>query len=225
MTETEAVAGETVPCPDEISTSGPTSSAEISEADSDDPAVDSDDPAVDSDEPAGNSGAERTARETVYRLLAIRARSRAELLRALLRGGVDPETAELVLDKFAAAGLVDDAAFAAEWVRGRHRHGGLGRGAIREELREKGIDEETAAEALHEVDTDAEVERARELVRRKARGMTGVESRAKMRRLLGMLARKGYGQALAFRVVREELEAAEPETSFSDDESLFAPEE
>ncbi|SFE05460.1 regulatory protein [Actinopolyspora alba] len=218
MAETESVADGTAPRPDEMSTSDPSSSAEISEA------APGDTPA-DSGDTTGKSADERTARDTVYRLLAIRARSRAELLRALLRGGVAPETAEEVLDKFVAAGLVDDAAFAAEWVRGRHRQRGLGRGALREELREKGIEEETAAEALHEVDTDSEVERARELVRRKSRGMSGVEPRARMRRLLGMLARKGYGQALAFRVVREELEATEAGSSLSDDEPWFEPEE
>ncbi|GAB3550374.1 regulatory protein [Actinopolyspora lacussalsi] len=218
MAETESVADDTAPRPEEVSTSDPTSSAEIPEAVPGDTAADSGDT-------AGKSADERTARETVYRLLAVRARSRAELLRALLRGGVAPETAEDVLDKFVAAGLVDDAAFAAEWVRGRHRQRGLGRGALREELRDKGIEEETAAEALHEVDTDSEVERARELVRRKSRGMSGVEPRARMRRLLGMLARKGYGQALAFRVVREEMEAIEAGESVSDDEPWFEPDD
>ncbi|MGJ7904913.1 regulatory protein RecX [Actinopolyspora sp. H202] len=225
MTETESAADETVPPADGASSPVARSAAEISEVAPDDTAAAPEGTAADSDDTTGEPGDERTARETVYRLLAIRARSRAELLRALLRGGVAPETAEAVLDKFVAAGLVDDAAFAADWVRGRHRQRGLGRGALREELREKGIDEETAAEALHEVDTDAEVERARELVRRKSRGMTGVEPRARMRRLLGMLARKGYGQALAFRVVREELEAADSEMSTPDDELWLEPED
>ncbi|SDP53410.1 regulatory protein [Actinopolyspora xinjiangensis] len=168
---------------------------------------------------------ERTARDTVYRLLATRARSRAELLRALRRKGVATDTAETVLDRFAAAGLVDDAAFAAEWVRGRHRQRGLGRGALREELRDKGIDEDTAAEALESVDTDAEVERARELVRRRARGMTAVDARTRTRRLLGLLARKGYGRALAFRVVREELESTGVQASAPDEELWFEPDD
>ncbi|ASU81182.1 hypothetical protein CDG81_16090 [Actinopolyspora erythraea] len=168
---------------------------------------------------------ERTARDTVYRLLATRARSRTELLRALRRKGVATGTAEIVLDRFAAAGLVDDAAFAAEWVRGRHRQRGLGRGALREELRDKGVDEDTATEALEVVDTDAEVARARELVRRRARGMTAVDARTRTRRLLGLLARKGYGRALAFRVVREELESTGVEVSAPDEELWFEPDD
>ncbi|WP_019853494.1 regulatory protein RecX [Actinopolyspora mortivallis] len=159
-------------------------------------------------EAVGTEAAERLARDTVYRLLSTRARSHAELLRALRRQGIDADTAHAVLDRFVAAGLVDDATFAAEWVRSRHRERGLGRRALEEELRGKGIDGDTVRAALDSVDTDAEVERARQLVRRRARGMTAVEPRTRARRLLAMLARKGYGQALAYRVVREELESS-----------------
>ncbi|SDQ07276.1 regulatory protein RecX [Actinopolyspora saharensis] len=162
--------------------------------------------------------AERTARETVYRLLAVRARSRVELLRALSRAGVDSDTAHSVLDKFVDAGLVDDAAFAAEWVRSRHRQRGLGRRALEEELREKGVDDDAVSAALSTLDTEDEVSRARELVRRKLAGTTVTDPKVRMRRLVGMLARKGYGEALAFRVVREELEALDEEGHFDDAE-------
>ncbi|NHD17377.1 MULTISPECIES: regulatory protein RecX [unclassified Actinopolyspora] len=162
--------------------------------------------------------AERAARETVYRLLAVRARSRVELLRALSRAGVDSDTAHSVLDKFVDAGLVDDAAFAAEWVRSRHRQRGLGRRALEEELREKGVDDDAVSAALSTLDTEDEVSRARELVRRKLAGTTVTDPKVRMRRLVGMLARKGYGEALAFRVVREELEALDEEGHFDDAE-------
>lgn len=174
-------------------------------------------------EAAGSADAEKTARETVYRLLAVRARSRVELLRALNRAGVDSDTAHSVLGKFVDAGLVDDAAFAAEWVRSRHRQRGLGRRALEEELREKGVDDDALSAALDALDTDDEVSRARELVRRKLAGATVTDPKVRMRRLVGMLARKGYGEALAFRVVREELEALDEEGGL-DDEGFVAPE-
>ncbi|MEV0083205.1 regulatory protein RecX [Saccharopolyspora sp. NPDC050642] len=149
---------------------------------------------------------EQLARDTVYRLLAARSRSRSELRKALLRKEIDEEVADAVLQKFVDAGLVDDASFAEEWVHSRQRYQGLGRKALGFELRRKGVDEHLVDAALSTVDVDAEAERARELVQRKLRAMANLDHATKMRRLVGMLARKGYSEGLAFRVVREEIE-------------------
>ncbi|MBA8825646.1 regulatory protein [Saccharopolyspora lacisalsi] len=151
---------------------------------------------------------EQFARDAVYRLLTVRARSRAELMGSLSRKGVEEEVAEAVVGKFVDAGLVDDAAFADSWVRQRHEYQGLGRKALAAELRNKGVDEEAASAALAQVASEDEAERARELVRRKLRGMTTVDSTTRTRRLVAMLARKGYSEGMAFRVVREELDAS-----------------
>ncbi len=151
---------------------------------------------------------EQYARETVYRLLTSRARSRAELREALARKEVDGEVIESVLGKFVAAGLVDDAAFAEEWVASRRRSRGLGRRALLHELRKKGIDEEIIASVLDAVDSDDEEEQARELVRRKLATSRGGDATAVTRRLVSMLARRGYTEGVALRVVREELESS-----------------
>ncbi|MGW1678959.1 regulatory protein RecX [Saccharopolyspora sp. NPDC002376] len=155
---------------------------------------------------------ESQARDIVYRLLAARARSRGELRQALLRKGIDEDIADGVLQKFVDAGLVDDAAFADEWVHARQRTQGLGRKALGFELRRKGVDEHLVEAALSTVDSDAEAERARELVQRKLRSMSSLDHTTKMRRLVGMLARKGYSEGLAFRVVREEIERSGEES-------------
>ncbi|MEU6264066.1 regulatory protein RecX [Saccharopolyspora shandongensis] len=162
---------------------------------------------------------EQLARDTVYRLLAARARSRSELRQALLRKEIDEEVADAVLQKFVDAGLVDDASFAEEWVHSRQRYQGLGRKALGFELRRKGVDAHLVEAALSTVDGDAEVERARELVQRKLRTMTNLDHAAKLRRLVGMLARKGYSEGLAFRVVREEIERSGDDAPDSDLES------
>ena len=161
---------------------------------------------------------EQRARDTVYRMLAARARSRSELREALLRKEIDEDVADAVLQKFVDAGLVDDAAFAESWVHARHRNQGLGRRALGFELRRKGVDESSVEAALSTVDGDAEEERARELVQRKLRSMGALDSTTRMRRLVGMLARKGYSEGLAFRVVREELENSGLDAD-SDDET------
>ena len=151
---------------------------------------------------------EAQARDVVYRLLAVRARSRSELRQALLRKEIDEDIADAVLQKFIDAGLVDDAEFAAAWVQERQRNQGLGRKALGYELRRKGVGEELVNDALSSVDSEAEEERARELVRRKLRTSRADDSTKLLRRMVAMLARKGYPEGLAFRVCKEELENA-----------------
>ena len=149
------------------------------------------------------------AHDACLRLLAVRARSRGELARRLHAKGCDSAVTETVLDRLAGVGLVDDVEFARSWVRQRHEHSGRGRRALGCELRDKGIDDETAAQALGQIDDEAETERARELVRSKVRRSgipaAGQEHTAAVRRLVGMLARRGFEPAAAFAVVRAEL--------------------
>lgn len=146
--------------------------------------------------------------EAVARLIALRMldsspRTRSELAAALARRGVPDEAAAAVLDRFTEVGLVDDEAFATAWVDSRHRGRGLARRALSAELRRKGIDEQVAAQALDQISTDDEEESARALVRGRAAAMRSLPTEVRTRRLVGMLARKGFGGSLAYRVVRE----------------------
>jgi regulatory protein len=161
------------------------------------------------------------AREICLRLLTERARTRQELAQALHKREVPDEAASAVLERFDEVGLIDDAAFAGQWVRSRHTGRGLARRAIAFELRRKGVADEVAQEALAEVDTDAEEQRARELVDRKLRTIpadTPERRTAAARRLVGMLARRGYPGGIAYRVVREALAA-----HGADDDELVEP--
>ncbi|MFI6100454.1 regulatory protein RecX [Lentzea sp. NPDC051213] len=160
---------------------------------------------------------QRKARDICYALLTARPRSRHELHEALLRKGISAAAADIVLGKFDRAGLIDDAQFAEMWVRSRHTYNGLGRRALAMELRRKGVADEVVAEAVAAVDGDAEEERARELVRKRLRALSGVDETTKIRRLVGALARKGYAEGLAYRVVRDELRAAGNEASALDE--------
>ncbi len=152
------------------------------------------------------------ARKILLDQLTGAARSRSELSAKLARKGVPEDLAERLLDRFQEVGLVDDAAFARAWVQSRQSGKGLARRALAEELRRKGIEDDTARSALAEVDPDDEVEAARGLVRRKLRTTAGLDRDVAVRRLTGMLARRGYPAGVCFRVVREELDAAGHET-------------
>ena len=151
---------------------------------------------------------EAVARKVLLDQLTGRARSRSELADKLARKHVPPEVADRVLDRFEEVGLVDDAAFAQEWVASRHSGRGLARRALATELRRKGVDQEVVAEAVAAVEVDDEVRAARELVRRRLPALRGHDEPTVVRRVAGMLARKGYPSAVVWRVVREEVHGA-----------------
>ena len=153
---------------------------------------------------------EAVARKILLDQLTGRARSRQELADKLAQRNVPEELAERLLDRFEEVGLVDDAAFARDWVEGRHSARGLAPRALAQELRRKGVRDDVAREALSQIGRDDQEATARELVRRKLRSLARFDDATKTRRLVGMLARKGYGQGLAWSVVRDELGAESP---------------
>jgi regulatory protein len=156
------------------------------------------------------------AKDICLSLLAARPRTRSELQKALVKKEISEEVAEQVLGRLDDVGLIDDKAFAEMYVRSRHTYQGIGKRALSMELRRKGVDTDTAAEAVSAVDEEAEEERARQLVRKRLPSMSAADHQAKIRRLVGMLARKGYAQGLAYRVVKEELANIGEETSLLD---------
>jgi regulatory protein len=159
------------------------------------------------------------AREICLRLLAIRPRTRTELASALRQRGIAVEVAAEVLDRYGEVGIIDDRAFARAWVTSRHYGRGLARKALAGELRRKGVDSEAVGEALAELGQDTEAATARELVERKLRTDRGGPPEAQFRRLVGMLARKGYPAGLAVRVVKDALSDRAAEVSGDDIEA------
>lgn len=156
------------------------------------------------------------ARQICLHQLEHAPRTRAELAAVLRRKGVEDDVAEQVLSRFAEVGMIDDALFAQMWVTSRHRGRGLASRALSQELRRKGVADEQVAEAVATLDPEVELATARALVDRRLRTTTGMPTDARVRRLAGMLARKGYPAGVAFRVVKEALaaEGEEAELAF-----------
>ncbi|MEV0946364.1 recombination regulator RecX [Rhodococcus sp. NPDC049939] len=156
--------------------------------------------------PVGGGGTETQAKDVCLRLLTDRARTRAELAACLIRKGFSVDVTERVLDRLTDVGLVNDADFALQWVHSRHTHSGKGKRALAMELRRKGIGEEDATVALAQIDVDDERQRASELVAKKLRTMSVDDRDRAVRRLVSMLARRGFSQGLSFEVVKEQLD-------------------
>jgi regulatory protein len=152
------------------------------------------------------------ARQICLNQLEHSPRTRAELATVLRRKGIPDDAAEQVLSRFTEVGMIDDALFARMWVTSRHRGKGLAGRALSQELRRKGVADDQVAEAVATLDAEQELATARALVERRLRAMAGLPTEARVRRLAGMLARKGYPAGLAYRVVKAAL-AAEGESA------------
>src|SRR3954468_20845515 len=126
---------------------------------------------------------EAVARKILLDQLTGQARSRSELGAKLAKKKVPQEIAERVLDRFEEVGLVDDAAFARDWVQSRQAGRGLARRALAVELQRKGVDPEVVSDAVATVDPGDEVEAARDLVRRKRRSLERIDRQTQVRRL------------------------------------------
>ncbi len=150
---------------------------------------------------------ESVARAIALRLLERQPRTRVELERAMARRGVPADAAAAVLDRFAEVGLVDDEAFAQAWVDSRQRGRGLARRALSTELRRRGVDEDLVRGAVSAVTPEDEEIAARALVEKKLRTMASLPREVRLRRLVAMLGRKGFGSGLAMSVVRDALAA------------------
>jgi regulatory protein len=148
---------------------------------------------------------EQVARALCLRQLEHAPRTRAELAATLSDRGVPDDVADAVLGRFSDVGLVDDALFAQMWVTSRHRGRGLAGRALTQELRRKGVEDDVVREAVGALDPEQEAATARALVDRRLRTTRGLPADARVRRLAGMLARKGYPAGLAYRVVKEAL--------------------
>ncbi|MFJ6570528.1 recombination regulator RecX [Streptomyces sp. NPDC091292] len=146
------------------------------------------------------------ARGICLRLLTGTPRTRKQLADALRKREIPDDVAEEVLSRFEEVGLINDGAFADAWVESRHHGRGLARRALARELRTKGVDSTLIDEAVGQLDSEQEEATARELVARKLRSTRGLDRDKRLRRLAGMLARKGYPEGMALRVVRQALE-------------------
>jgi regulatory protein len=131
--------------------------------------------------------------------------SRRELERTLRDAGIDEESIARECERLARAGLLDDTALAQTLVARLQERKGLGRTAIAAELARRMLAPSAIEYALDLVDTGDELARARELARKRAGQLTGLDRDAAVRRLSGYLARRGYSGSTVRAAVDEAL--------------------
>lgn len=134
-------------------------------------------------------------------LIAYRPRASGELLQKLREKGHSVESAESAVSRMQALGYVNDVHFAERWVENRLEHRPRSRTLLKQELRAKGIDQDTITEVMADTEID-EVADALTLATKKAASMMQLDQETRHRRLSGFLARRGYG----FDVIRKVLD-------------------
>lgn len=144
-------------------------------------------------------------REIALRALDRRAYARAELARYLARKGAPEQAIDQVLDRFTEVGLLDDAAFAAQWVEQRHQSRKLPRRALVAELGRKGLDSDVIDAAVAPIDRAAEARAAAQLAASKARGLMTQPYDVALRRLVGVLGRRGFSGEIAWQAAKRAL--------------------
>ncbi len=135
-------------------------------------------------------------RNKALQYLARRDYARAELYQKLLPIAENPADIDLLLDDFSARGWLSDSRFAAQWAHQRGNRYGARR--LKQELRQKGVADETIAAALEGI-AESEESRARAVWQKKF-GSPPVDNREKARQLR-FLAARGFPLAVIYKVI------------------------
>jgi len=133
--------------------------------------------------------------------LSYRPRSSAEVHQNLTKRGISDTLAKATVSRLQSSGLVNDNAFAQAWVENRNTFRPRSKSALRMELRQKGLNDETIQSVLDEqVDEQA---LAFEAARKYARRLAGLEWPEFRQKLGGFLARRGFSYTTLAPVVSE----------------------
>ena len=143
------------------------------------------------------------AKQVLLRRLSHAPRTRKELAKDLKDKDISDEVANVALDRFEEVGLINDQALASNYVSSQHERKGLGKNALRQQLRAKGVSDDVALDALSQISDDQEFQAAFALACKKIRSLQRDDAKTQLRKIVGVLARKGYSSNLAFRVAKE----------------------
>ncbi|MGC5168228.1 regulatory protein RecX [Luteimicrobium sp. DT211] len=167
--------------------------------------------------PASRDEQLEAARAVALRMLTGAPRTRRQITDGLRRRGYADDVIEELVERFTDVGLLDDAELAGMIARSQLAGRSLSRRGIAAELRRRGIDDDDAQAALDTIDDDAEDAALRDLVRKRLARTAGLERDVRVRRVMGVLARKGYAPGPALAAISAELGAERDELASGDD--------
>lgn len=145
------------------------------------------------------------------RLLAIRDRSKHELKTRLERRFCSEEVKQ-TLDYLEQIGYLDDLRFARNYVQSRNRHRPTGNYLLRLELSNKGIEDSQIEQVLNS--SELENELALTLVRQRLGRLQRDDALVRVRKVYGLLQRRGFPGNVARKAVSELLDT-DPENDYN----------
>ena len=159
--------------------------------------------------PERNGGFKPISNISMY-ALARRGMSAEEMFAYLLSRDFEDGEVELECERLLRGGLLDDLALAQTLVRTLTGRKGLGRGSIVAELRRRKIDSSAIEEALDDLETGEELERAIAIAQKRAPQLRSLDAVTARRRLGAFLQRKGYSGSVISTAVARALEPSGP---------------
>ncbi|HOT95845.1 MAG TPA: RecX family transcriptional regulator [bacterium] len=146
----------------------------------------------------------RRAKEKALRLLAVRSRSRKELTDRLKQALFSPAAVESALAEMERLGFLDDADFARMWGRNRTATRPTGAFMLRQELRQKGLNDAEIEQGLQAAFQDqSEAEVARALAVRRKKNLGAIPPEKAKKRLQDFLLRRGFGWEVVSALIDE----------------------
>ena len=143
------------------------------------------------------------AKQVLLRRLSNAPRTRKELAQDLKKKKIEEDIAQIALDRFEELGLINDQTFSENYVSTTHERRKLGKKALKQQLRSKGVSEEIANQAISQISEDDEFKAALALALKKIRSIQQDDPQGQIRKIVGLLARKGYSSTLSFQVAKE----------------------
>jgi regulatory protein len=141
---------------------------------------------------------------SALRLLAVRLRSHSEIEGRLSRRGYPPQVVATVVAQLDREGFLDDTRFSKAWVSGRQALRPSGAARLRSELRQKGVAADVIEGVLREaVPEGAERAQAAALARARVARYRGESREVAMRRVAGVLQRRGFSSGAIAAALRE----------------------
>lgn len=149
----------------------------------------------------------RFALDTAVAYLAARTRTVREVETRLEQAGYDEASRDRVVARLKEAGYLNDAEFADRWAVSRSSRA-LGAHRIAQELQRKGVDRDTIASALSQVDEEEQLRAAVAQAEKLWSRIQGRDARDARRKVEAALARRGY----SWDIVREAMAQAGAES-------------
>lgn len=126
-----------------------------------------------------------------------------EVEQRLEREGFSTEAIETSIEELIHSGYIRDRKYAENWITRRQKSNPRGKTLLKNELINKGIDQETAEQVVAKVETEDETKVALQIAKKRVKQYERLPIPVAKRRLHGFLARRGFGSETVRHVLEQ----------------------